>query len=106
MPSVVGGAERGGDAAENAIGGVVPGHRTTNYKKWEKSGVWQRVVDALRVQARKQAGREETPSACVMDSQSAKTTQVGGEGRGYDGGKEVKAASGTSPWIRWACCWR
>ncbi len=36
------------------------------------------------------AGREETPSFVIMDSQSAKTTEVVGEQRGYDGGKKVK----------------
>jgi|SRR3974390_1032102 len=55
---------------------------------WRDTGRWYRIVRALVRRARQKLGRRPTPTAAVIDSQSAATTHAGGP-RGFDPGKRV-----------------
>jgi transposase len=48
------------------------------FRRWRRSGVWEQANQALREQLRERMGRNKQPSAAIIDSQSAKTTEKGG----------------------------
>lgn len=50
----------------------------TYFRLWRIAGVWNKIHERLREEVRQAAGREKSPSAAILDSQSVKTTEKGG----------------------------
>lgn len=80
-----------------------------HFRQCHRLGTLRRAHDLLRGKIRAREGRDEQPSAAVIDSQAAKTTGVGGPERGYDGAKRLAGRRrgcplGSASSIPPACC--
>jgi transposase len=74
---------------------------------WDWDGTLERIHHALYLETREQAGRDASPTAAIIDSQSAKAAQKGAlrlTRRGMTRARRLRAASATSWSIRSACC--
>jgi transposase len=86
----------------------LPPRSTVNdyFRRWEYDGTLDRIHHALYVQCREQAGRQASPTAAIIDSQSAKGAEKGGvrsTRRGMTRARRSKARSDTSSSTRKAC---
>jgi putative transposase len=65
------------------------------FRVWRKTGVWEQMHTSLREAVRSRQGREPTPSAVIIDSQSMKTSQKGGR-VAMTAGRKSMVANGIS----------
>lgn len=61
-------------------------------QRWLKAGVFERLVEDLRIVLRLQAGRKAQPSAAILDSRTLQSTPESGARSGYDGAKRRKGS--------------
>jgi putative transposase len=59
------------------------------FSAWRKSGLWEKLNESLRVKVRVAEGRKPSPTAAILDSQSVKGAEQGGDTVGYDAGKKI-----------------
>jgi putative transposase len=65
-------------------------------RRWQAEGVWRRIHHAVLTADRERAGREASPSAAIIDSQSVRTADQKGARKATMPARRLRAASDTS----------
>src|SRR5215208_3438938 len=77
------------------------------FRRWRIEGTWERLNAELRERLRWRLGRNPNPSAGIVDSQSVRTSGVGGNERGFDPAKRRwKGENATCWWTQRGWCLR
>jgi putative transposase len=71
------------------------------YRRWRDNGTLERVHEALRSEVRRKAGRESSPSAAVVDSQSVRVAEKRGSAGGTMQARRSQDESATWSSIPW-----
>jgi putative transposase len=76
----------------------LPPWQTVYYylRRWQREGIWDRVHHTLVMADRERAGREASPTAAILDSQSVRTADQKGDRRAMMRARRSKGASATS----------
>jgi putative transposase len=76
----------------------LPPWQTVYYylRRWQRGGVWDRVHHTLVMADRERIGRQASPSAAILDSQSVRTADQKGDRRAMMRARRSKGASATS----------
>src|SRR3954464_11008444 len=75
------------------------------FRAFVTAGVWETIRHYLVITLRESEGRQASPTAAIIDTQSVKTTEKGGLAATMPP-RRSKGASARSRSIPWACCWR